>query len=804
MTLENHHDEQEARLSAYAFGELEGEELAAMEARIAADPLLAARVAELRAFGEELGAVLKDESVAADATAAAPVVAEPDQAARPESATASASPSGRLLHFPAWAWTAAGFAAAAGVAVLVSLRQAELPFGKDELGSRGAPRERVAPAPTSADPSASVARLAEPKPLAASAVADSDKTSEPKADALFGDTPTVSFEAALDKAKGSFAAVSEFKKYPADGLYGGVAPATPASAPVIAGEYSFPASTPVLDATVAPVAPAAPVAAPAPSRALGSVQIVRYERSDTTRRAAPKSVAFGLAAGSGIVSRASLVPAEEPAAGSESYAGVRESGFVEVESAPLSTFSIDVDTASYANLRRFIQAGQRPPRDAVRVEEVINYFPYRYAPPPADSDAPFAAQLSAASAPWAPAHRLVRVGIKGREFAPEARPAANLVFLIDVSGSMSSANKLPLVKSSLRQLLGRLRADDRVAIVTYAGASGLALPSTPVSRREEILASLDRLESGGSTNGGMGIHLAYDIAKANFRPEGVNRVILCTDGDFNVGVTGREELLSLIQEKARARVFLTVLGFGMGNLKDATLEMLADKGNGTYGYIDSEREARKLFVEQVQGTLATIAKDVKIQVEFNPARVAAYRLVGYENRALAKEDFNNDQVDAGEVGAGHTVTALYEIVPVGAAVSGDETGEARPEVDPLKYGPRKKTAPVRRAAPAGEAEAAELLTVKIRYKAPDADVSRKLEFPLVDHGARFEAADADFRFAAAVAAWGMLLRGSPHAGSATHADVLRWAEGGLADDAGGHRSEFLELVRLTQGGGAVE
>ncbi len=534
------------------------------------------------------------------------------------------------------------------------------------------------------------------------------------------------------------------------------------------------------------------------------MQIVRYERSDTTRRAAPKSVAFGLAAGSGIVSRASLVPAEEPAAGSESYAGVRESGFVEVESAPLSTFSIDVDTASYANLRRFIQAGQRPPRDAVRVEELINYFPYRYAPPSADSDAPFAAQLSVASAPWAPAHRLVRVGIKGREFAPEARPAANLVFLIDVSGSMSSANKLPLVKSSLRQLLGRLRADDRVAIVTYAGASGLALPSTPVSRREEILASLDRLESGGSTNGGMGIHLAYDIAKANFRPEGVNRVILCTDGDFNVGVTGREELLSLIQEKARARVFLTVLGFGMGNLKDATLEMLADKGNGTYGYIDSEREARKLFVEQVQGTLATIAKDVKIQVEFNPARVAAYRLVGYENRALAKEDFNNDQVDAGEVGAGHTVTALYEIVPVGAAASGVEAGEARPEVDPLKYGPRKKTAPVRRAPPAGEAEAAELLTVKIRYKAPDADVSRKLEFPLVDRGARFESADADFRFAAAVAAWGMLLRGSPHAGSATHADVLRWAEGGLADDAGGHRSEFLELVRLTQGGGAVE
>jgi len=797
MTLENHHDEQEARLSAYAFGELEGEELAAMEARIAADPLLAVRVAELRAFGEELGAVLKDEPSSADATAAAPVVAAPDQTARSVTATASALPSGRLLHFPAWAWTAAGFAAAAGVAVLVSLRQTELPFGKEELGSQVAPRERAAPAPAPA----------EPKPLAVSAAVDSDKASVSKAHESFGAAPTVSFEAELAKAKDGFADVSGFKQYPANGPYGGVAPATSASAPVIVDEYSPNASTVGLAAPAAPAAPAAsvaPAATPAPSRAWGSVQAASYSRSDSTRRAAPESVAPGLAAGSGIVSRASLVPAAEPAAGSESYAGVRELGFVEVESAPLSTFSIDVDTASYANLRRFIQAGQRPPRDAVRVEELINYFPYRYATPSADSAVPFAAQLSVASAPWRPAHRLVRVGIKGREFAPEARPAANLVFLIDVSGSMSSANKLPLVKASLRQLLGRLRTDDRVAIVTYAGASGLALPSTPVSQREEILASLDRLESGGSTNGGMGIHLAYDIAKANFRPEGVNRVILCTDGDFNVGVTGREELLSLIQEKARARVFLTVLGFGMGNLKDATLEMLADKGNGAYGYIDSEREARKLFVEQVQGTLATIAKDVKIQVEFNPARVASYRLVGYENRALAKEDFNNDQVDAGEVGAGHTVTALYEIVPVGAAVSGDEAGEARPEVDPLKYGPRKKTAPVRRAAPAGETEAAELLTVKIRYKAPDADVSRKLEFPLVDRGARFESADADFRFAAAVAAWGMLLRGSPHAGSATYADVLRWAEGGLADDAGGHRSEFLELVRLTQGGGAVE
>ena len=799
MTLENQYDEMEARLSAYAFGELEGEELAEMEARVAADPLLAVRVAELRAFGEELGAVLKDEPAPAGEGASHATPAA-------DLSKASEAPGKRLLIFPAWAWTAAGFAAAAGVAVVVSMRQADLPVGKDALGRQAAPRERTAPAP--ADPAPPVARSADPRTPAVSAAPRAEKTPTAKENELFGVAPRVSFEAALDMAKNSFADLSGFKQAPADGLYGGAAPAAPASAPVIVGAYSPDAPTVILAATAAPASSVAH--ALVPSQAFGSVQAASYERSGSTRHPVPQSVPPGIVAYGGIVSRASLVPAEESPAGSESYAGVRESGFVTVESAPLSTFSVDVDTAGYANLRRFIQNGQRPPRDAVRVEELINYFPYRYAPPASGSEAPFAANLAVSSAPWAPTHRLVRVGIKGREFAPEARPAANLVFLIDVSGSMSSANKLPLVKSSLRQLLGQLRPDDRVAIVTYAGASGLALPSTPVSRRDEILESLDRLESGGSTNGGMGIHLAYDIAKANYRPDGVNRVILCTDGDFNVGVTGRGELLSLIQEKARARVFLTVLGFGMGNLKDATLEMLADKGNGAYGYIDSEREARKIFVEQVQGTLATIAKDVKIQVEFNPARVASYRLIGYENRALAKEDFNNDKVDAGEVGAGHTVTALYEIVPVGAATAGDDAEEARPEVDALKYGPKKKAAaPVRRPSPpvppaGGGAETDELLTVKIRYKAPEGDVSRKLEFPLVDGGGAFASAGADFKFAAAVAAWGMLLRESPHAGSATYADVLSWAEDGLAADPDGHRAEFVELVRQTQAFGVRE
>ena len=777
MTLENRNDELDARLSAYAFGELEGGELAEMEARVGADPLLAIRVAELRAFAEELGAALKDEpappGIAVASAGDAAFETDPGDQARPSG--------GRLLRFPSWRWTAAGFAAAAGVAVVVSLHEAELPAGRAELGQNASPK---------ADPISAPTPPADHKIHQATVPASSQGSipvvSTPaKDETLFA--PDFSFEEKLAEAKRAFFDASDRRENRVGDSYAG-------SSPMIVAEPSA--------GIVYPSAPPPPTTFGGQRGAGGSAisGTVRQEVSSAKVRwaAASGERAFATRAPRyGTVSLSTLVPAEEASA--ESYAGLRESEFVEVESVPLSTFSIDVDTASYANARRFLQNGRRPPREAVRVEEFINYFPYRYAPPAAGSDAPFAAHLAVSSAPWAPEHLLVRVAVKGREFAPEARPPANLVFLVDVSGSMSSANKLPLVKASLRQLLGQLRADDRVAIVTYAGASGLALPSTPASRGGEILDALDRLESGGSTNGGMGIHLAYDIAKANFRPEGVNRVILCTDGDFNVGVTGRSELLSLIQEKARSRVFLTVLGFGMGNLKDGTLEMLADKGNGAYGYIDSEREARKVFVEQVEGTLATIAKDVKIQVEFNPARVASYRLIGYENRALAKEDFNNDQVDAGEVGAGHTVTALYEIVPVGASAA--EASDVVPEVDSLKYGPKKRPAPVRRPptpAPAG-GDSDELLTVKIRYKAPDGDVSRKLEFPLVDRRSAFAAADAEFKFAAAVAAWGMLLRGSPHAGSATCADVLRWAEDGLAADPGGHRAEFVGLVRRTQG-----
>lgn len=476
-------------------------------------------------------------------------------------------------------------------------------------------------------------------------------------------------------------------------------------------------------------------------------------------------------------------------ANAEVYSVRKDNDYVQVAEHPLSTFSVDVDTASYANVRRFLVQGRRPPVDAVRIEEMINYFPYNYSGPEDGETlrkerAPFAAHLEVASAPWAVGHRLVRIGLKGRNVSDAARPMANLVFLIDVSGSMDSANKLPLLKQSLRMLVEKLRPDDRVAMAVYAGASGMALPSTPVSHKADILEAIDQLQARGSTNGAMGIHLAYDIAKANFVLGGVNRVILATDGDFNVGVTSPSDLLRLIQDKAKSGVFLSVLGFGMGNLKDGMLEQIADKGNGNYAYIDSLNEAKKTLVEQAGGTLVTIAKDVKLQVEFNPAVVQAYRLIGYENRLLAKEDFNNDEIDAGEIGAGHTVTALYEVVPVGVEMN------AASGVDPLKY---QKTAPISDGKKVGRASA-ELLTVKIRYKEPAGDVSSKLEFPLRDRGMRFADASQDFKFAASVAAFGMLLRDSPYKGSATLSDVVAWGRAGLGSDVGGYRSEFLGLL----------
>jgi Ca-activated chloride channel family protein len=471
-----------------------------------------------------------------------------------------------------------------------------------------------------------------------------------------------------------------------------------------------------------------------------------------------------------------------PGTSGDQYTRIYENPFVVAEGEKaLSTFSIDVDTASYANVRQFLmQSRQLPPPDAVRIEELINYFDYEYSSP--TGGVPFASHVEVADCPWQPEHRLVRIGIKGHEIDRRERPLSNLVFLIDVSGSMNNPAKLPLLVSGMKLLTRELGENDRVAIVVYASSEGLALPSTRGDQQETILAALDKLRAGGSTAGGAGIQLAYKIAQENFIEGGVNRVILATDGDFNVGVTNEADLERMAETYAKeSGVFLTVLGFGRGNLNDAMMEKISGKGNGNYHYIDNQTEAQKVLVAEMSGTLVTIAKDVKIQVEFNPAQVAGYRLLGYENRVMANEDFNDDKKDAGEIGAGHTVTALYEIVPAGKSV--DVTG-----VDPLKYQQPAKAA--------GElASSDELLTLKIRYKEPDGDKSTKLEFPITDTGGSFAEASGDFKFAAAVASFGMLLRNSEHRGNASYAAVLEIAEEGSSRDPHGYRAEFLQMVR---------
>ncbi len=473
----------------------------------------------------------------------------------------------------------------------------------------------------------------------------------------------------------------------------------------------------------------------------------------------------------------------------ESYERIVENPFVRVEDDPRSTFSIDVDTASFANVRRFLEQGTRPPRDAVRIEELINYFSYDYPQP--DRKQPFSISLEAAEAPWRKQHRLVRIGLKGREVREEKRPSSNLVFLIDVSGSMRPSNKLPLLKKSMRMLVDRLSENDTVAMVVYAGATGLALPPTTGDQKSVILHALDHLHAGGSTNGGAGIELAYKCAVDSFVRGGVNRVILATDGDFNVGITGQGDLIRLIEKQRQSGVFLSVLGFGMGNLKDANLEKLADKGNGNYSYIDSESEARKVLVEQMNSTLVTIAKDVKIQIEFNPARVQAYRLIGYENRVLAHQDFNDDRKDAGEIGAGHTVTALYEVVPAGIDMN-------VPGVDPLRYQTSAETAGAELDRVENAPHGNELMFVRLRYKEPHGKTSRLIEQPLVDQNRRFADASRGFKFAAAVASFGMLLRDSSYAGNTSFDQVLNWALAGKGEDPHGHRQGFLKLVIQAQ------
>ncbi|HEY1048329.1 MAG TPA: von Willebrand factor type A domain-containing protein [Prosthecobacter sp.] len=477
----------------------------------------------------------------------------------------------------------------------------------------------------------------------------------------------------------------------------------------------------------------------------------------------------------------------------ETYQRIVENELKDVAREPLSTFSIDVDTAAYANVRRFLNQGAIPPADAVRIEELINYFPAAEEGPAPGAKEPFGVRVEFAPCPWQPQHRLARIAVKGRELGAE-RKASNLVFLVDVSGSMGEPAKLPLVQQSLRMLTEQLGEGDRVTMVVYAGSSGLVLPPTNGEDKQAILAAIDRLQAGGGTHGSAGIQLAYEQAAASFIKDGVNRVILCTDGDFNVGVSSPEELEKLITRKAKGGVFLSVLGFGSGNLKDRTMETLADKGNGNYAYIDSLSEARKVLVEQMSGTLVTIAKDVKIQVEFNPAAVRSYRLVGYENRLMAKEDFNDDTKDAGEIGAGHSVVALYEVVPANLPPG----AELRPLVDNLRY-QTPATSPIPPAQLAEAAKSGEVMTVKLRYKEPDSSLSKLIEVPAKDKGRTLTASTEEFKFSAAVAGFGLLLRDSAYKGTLGWETVRKLALDGKGSDKLGYRGEFLQLIDKARG-----
>ena len=466
----------------------------------------------------------------------------------------------------------------------------------------------------------------------------------------------------------------------------------------------------------------------------------------------------------------------------EEYGRIQENGFKSVADAPLSTFSIDVDPASYSNMRRFINRGELPPADAIRTEELVNYFSYDY-PKPTGND-PVKITVEAGTCTWNTAHRLVRIGLKAKEIPTEKLPASNLVFLIDVSGSMWGANRLDLVKSSLKLLVNNLRNKDKVAIVTYAGSAGVKLEATSGGDKQKIREAIDELTASGSTAGGAGIHLAYQIAKKNFISDGNNRIILCSDGDFNVGVSSAEGLEQLIEKERKSGVHLTVLGYGMGNYKDKKIQVLAEKGNGNHAYIDNLQEANRVLVGEFGATLHTVAKDVKLQVEFNPSQVQAYRLIGYESRLLKDEDFNNDAKDAGDMGAGHTVTAFYEVIPAG--VKNEYVGK----VDDLKYQKKEKMT----LKPTGSDE---LLIVKLRYKASDKDVSRKMELPFVDN--KGDSVSSDFRFASAVAMFGQLLRDSDFKGIADYDKVIKLAKQGLNNDERGYRREFIRLVEAAKG-----
>jgi Ca-activated chloride channel family protein len=534
---------------------------------------------------------------------------------------------------------------------------------------------------------------------------------------------------------------------------------------------SDPAAVPVQReaGTQQPTTPPAKAAGRADERAHHAVEEVLVTGVST--RMASVSPAVG-------ISMPAPVPIYQQDTNTERYQHLDENPVHLASEQPVSTFSIDVDTGAYSNVRRFLNAGQLPPQDAVRIEEMINYFDYQYAAP--DSrNTPFRVSTELAPAPWNSSAWLLRIGIKGLDVRPEERPAANLVFLIDVSGSMQTPDKLPLLKNAFRLLTDQLTQRDRVSMVVYAGTSGVVLEPTPGDQKHRIRQAIDQLEAGGSTHGAEGIERAYQLARTTFIKGGINRVVLATDGDFNVGIVNFEALVDMAERQRASGIALTALGFGTGNLNDQLLERLADAGNGNYAYVDNLSEARKVLVTELSSTLFTIAQDVKIQVEFNPAEVREYRLIGYENRMLAREDFNNDKVDAGEIGAGHRVTALYEIIPVSS------TGR----IDPLRYGAKQANA----------AHAGEVANVRLRYKLPGSDTSQLLEYPTSKSALAVNGKlSPDLRFAASVAAFGQILRGGKYSGDFGYSDVESLAQGALEHDSQGYRREFVSLVKLAR------
>jgi Ca-activated chloride channel family protein len=779
------------RITAYVLGELPAEERSEFERRLASNPSLAAAVAEARSVTGQL-----EKLYAAEVTPPLDQRLRASLAAG-ETSAPPASPKTRSWRLPVLALaTAAILLLLVGVAPW--LRGTSDPLVVSQRSERSVSEVgEVAASAESAPLVGEDLRVELLSEMADGAGVSLEKKAAPEA---IAGRELTELQAGLSSAPLSGVANEErmqsreLRRRANEPLYREGSPPAPRGAVLPAADTPAPALE-TLEALADPLSAAEPMQ---PSRGNAAGAIADQENLDfdvspgrSVRDQYKDRLEVRLAEGEVPQPAAPLLdqPADKgrgPGSAGDRFEPITDNPFLRVSEHALSTFSVDVDTASYSKVRDFLaRAGELPRPDAVRIEELLNYFDYEYEPPASQDPHPFAARATVTSCPWNERHRLARIALKGKTMQDHERPRCNLVFLIDTSGSMDEPNKLPLVIEGLEMLLDRLHEDDRVAITVYAGSAGLVLDSTPASEQETIRSALTQLGAGGSTNGGAGIALAYQTARDHFLSDGVNRVLLCTDGDFNVGTTGTDELVRMVEKEAQGGIFLTVLGFGMGNHNDAMLEQISGRGNGNYAFIDHRLEAQKVLVQQTNATLVTIAKDVKLQIEFNPKQVSAYRLIGYENRVLAKQDFNDDKKDAGEIGAGHAVTALYEIVPAGV-----DAGTSTPEVDALEFQTERR--------PTEAADGNVMMKLKLRYKQPDGDTSTLVEFPVSDGGGQFPDADHDVRFAAAVAGFGMQLRGSQYAGSWTMDDVLAVAQNAKGEDVDGLRSDFVELVRIAR------